>query len=281
MEQLSGIQIFAGYNIKYPEYEVITPQRKQSFTVRTLTTSEEEQLKGSILTPNTIAEHLAQVLWGCIIKKPDYIKTYDDFIRMVTLRDRDCLVYGLFVATYKDTQAFSFKCPECGFENKVKINMEKGFTYQLWDKDVDCLENKIEIPLTILQGVKCILKVPVIADEIELAKKSLETSAEDSQLMTDLLMVKCFELPPSKEKKVNEEGKEVEVTKQNFIDNRDKILEAYKVLPSYDRKLITKQYLDQIDKYRIGVSAENTCRCGYKQEVRIDVTRQFFQSLLG
>ena len=141
--------------------------------------------------------------------------------------------------------------------------------------------NKIEIPLTILQDVKCILKVPVIADEIELAKKSLETSAEDSQLMTDLLMVKCFELPPSKEKKVNEEGKEVEVTKQNFIDDRDKILEAYKVLPSYDRKLITKQYLDQIDKYRIGVSAENTCRCGYKQEVRIDVTRQFFQSLLG
>lgn len=281
MEQLNGIQIFAGYNIKYPEFEVITPQRKQSFTVRTMTTSEEEQLKGSILTPNTIAEHLAQVLWNCIIKKPDYIKTYDDFIKMVTLRDRDCLVYGLFVATYKDTQGFSFTCPECGFKNKVKINMEKGFTYQMWDQQTDCLSTKTEIPLEILKGVKCILKVPVISDEIELSKKSLEISQEDSQLMTDLLMVKCFELPPTIEKKVNDEGKEVEVSKPNYLDDRQKILEAYKVLPSYDRKLITQSYLDKIDKYRIGVSAKNKCRCGYEQEVKIDVTRQFFQSLLG
>lgn len=281
MAELNGIQIFAGYNIKYPEYEVITPQRKQSFTVRTLTTSEEEQLKGSILTPNTIAEHLTQVLWSCIVKKPDYIKTYDDFIKMVTLRDRDCLVYGLFVATYKDTQGFSYTCPECGFKNKIKIDMEKGFNFQMWDQPTDCIEARIKVPLVILSGVECVLKVPVIADEIELSKKSMDVSQEDSQLMTDLLMIQSFELPPIKEKKVNEEGKEIEVMNHVSITERDKILEAYKVLPAYDRKLVTKEYLEKLDKYRIGVAAKSKCRCGYEQEVRIDVTRQFFQSLLG
>ena len=82
-------------------------------------------------------------------------------------------------------------------------------------------------------------------------------------------------------KEVNAEGKEVEIPIENAISDRSKILEAYKVLPSYDRKLITQEYLDKIDKYRIAVVAKNKCRCGYEQEVRIDVTRQFFQSLLG
>lgn len=274
-----AIQFFAGYNIKYPEYEVITPQRKQSFTLRTLTTSEEEVLKGSILTPIEITQHLADVLWNCIIKKPDDIKTFDDFIHKVTLRDRDCLVYGLFNATYKDTQSFSVTCPACNFKNKIKIDMEKGFNYTLWDKETDCLETKIDIPLEILKGVTCVIKIPVIADEIELSKNTLNISQEDSQLMTDLLMVSHFKLPDSIEKTKDKDGNEIEVKKENLLTEREKILQAYKVLPSYDRKLINKRYFEELDKYHISVNAKYTCRCGNEQEVRIDATRQFFQSL--
>jgi len=278
-----AIQFFAEYNIKYPEYEVITPQRKQSFTLRTLTAAEEEVLKGSILTPIEITQHLADVLWDCIIKKPDDIKTFDDFINKVTLRDRDCLVYGLFNATYKDTQSFIVTCsnPECQYKNKIKIDMEKGFNYQLWDKEIDCIDTKVNIPLEILKGVTCVLKVPVIADEIKLSKETLNVSSEDSQLMTDLLMIDHFKLPGSKntsEKKESESETEDDNSK-NLITERDKILEAYRALPSYDRKLINQKYYEEFDKYRISVKAEFTCRCGNKQEVRIDATRQFFQSL--
>ena len=61
--------------------EVLTPQRRQTFSLRSMTVSEEEVLKGSILTPLTVSEHLAEVLWQCIIKKPDDIQTYEDFLK--------------------------------------------------------------------------------------------------------------------------------------------------------------------------------------------------------
>ena len=46
---------FKGFNIKYPEYEVITPHTNLSFTLRSLNVQEEETLKGSLVTPQKIA----------------------------------------------------------------------------------------------------------------------------------------------------------------------------------------------------------------------------------
>ena len=48
--------MFRGFNLKYPEYEVITPQTKRSFTLRSLNVSEEENMKGSMMTPLKITE---------------------------------------------------------------------------------------------------------------------------------------------------------------------------------------------------------------------------------
>ena len=44
--------MFQGFNIAYPEYEVITPQTKRSYHVRSLSVQEEEKLKASLLTPS-------------------------------------------------------------------------------------------------------------------------------------------------------------------------------------------------------------------------------------
>jgi hypothetical protein len=263
-----GTEVFSGFKIKYPEFEVITPQRKQSFSVRSMTVSEEETLKGSILTPITVAEHLAKVLWDCIIKKPDDIKTYDDFISRTTLRDRDALVYGLYVATYKDTQNFNITCRECGTENQVKINMEKGFNFQMWESEEDCISAKIQIPLKILEGCNCYLKAPTIKDEIEMTKSTSTMSEKDATLATNILMIDSFELPPSDENPQSE-----------IIRDRMNIMKAFSQLPAYDRKLITKEYEEKFDKYRISIHATNKCRCGADQKLNIDLTRQFFLAL--
>lgn len=263
-----GTEVFTGFKIKYPEFEVITPQRKQSFSVRSMNVSEEETLKGSILTPITVAEHLSKVLWDCIVKKPDDIKTYEDFISRTTLRDRDTLVYGLYVATYKDTQNFNITCRECNTDNKVKINMEKGFSFNIWDKDEDCLGARIKIPLKILDGCSCTLRAPTMKDEIDVAKKTAELSETDAALATNILMIDNFELPPS------EENGQPEI-----IRDRNNIMKAFSQLPAYDRKLITKEYEDKFDKFRISVHATNRCRCGADQKLNIDVTRQFFLAL--
>ena len=62
--------MFKGFDIKYPEYEVITPQTKLSYSVRSLSVQEEELLKGSLLTPSKINEHLNKCLFSAITKKP-------------------------------------------------------------------------------------------------------------------------------------------------------------------------------------------------------------------
>jgi hypothetical protein len=263
-----GTEVFSGFKIKYPEFEVITPQRKQSFSVRSMTVSEEETLKGSILTPITVAEHLSKVLWDCIVKKPDDIQTYEDFISKTTLRDRDTLVYGLYVATYKDTQNFSITCRDCGTENKVKINMEKGFSFMTWEKDEDCLNARIKIPFKVLEGCACYLKAPTIKDEIEMTKNTVNMSEKDATLATNIIMVDSIELAPS------EENGQVEVIKDKM-----NIMKAFSQLPAYDRKLITREYEENFDKYRISVHATNKCRCGADQKLNIDVTRQFFLAL--
>ena len=48
--------MFTGFNIKFPEYEIICPQSKLSYTSRSLNVQEEENLRGSFLTPNKVAE---------------------------------------------------------------------------------------------------------------------------------------------------------------------------------------------------------------------------------
>ena len=76
---------FTGFNIAYPEYEVITPQTNQSYTLRSLSVSEEERLKGSLITPTKIADHLNKCLFESIVNKPKSIKDMDDFLKNITL----------------------------------------------------------------------------------------------------------------------------------------------------------------------------------------------------
>ena len=75
------------------------------------------------------------------------------------------------------------------------------------------------------------------------------------------------------------EPKPVENKNVQVVNDPQQIFEIFKRLPSYDRKLITKSYADEFDKYRIGVKAVNKCLCGNEQEINIDVTRQFFLAL--
>lgn len=263
-----GTELFKGFASKYPEFEVLTPQRKQTFTVRTMTVNEEEILKGSLLTPLTVPEHLAQVLWTCIVKKPEYIKTYDDFIKNVTLRDRDALVYGLYVSTYKDIQNFSITCRECDQTTKVKVNMDKSASFEVWPKDEDIINYNEKIELEMTPGVECYLKVPTMYDEIETAKRSLKMSEKMASLAQDSLMIQKFVVLPTPEN-----------TTEEVIKSPENILTGYTTLPAKDRRMIVDKYHELYDKYMMTVSTEFTCRCGNVQKVGIDITRQFFLAL--
>ena len=166
----AGVEIFNGFQIEYPEYSVITPHTLLEFSIRTLTVSEEEKLKGSLLTPNKLAGHLNEVIFNCLCKKPDTITTYQDFLNKLTIKDRDALMYGLYHVTYKDIHNYDVECSQCQFVNSVKINFEKGFRATLWPKDSE--KNVLETEIPIL-GDEC-LNLFAIADLKEKEVKKLK-----------------------------------------------------------------------------------------------------------
>lgn len=120
--------IFKGFQIKYPQYTVICPQTGFTFDVRCLNVSEVSQLKASLTVPAKATALVNKMLWEAIVAKPDFIKTFDEFKRMITLRDREALLYGMYHATFGDERDFTVKCSNCGKEQQVKILLSKAFS---------------------------------------------------------------------------------------------------------------------------------------------------------
>lgn len=269
----AGVEIFKGFKFKYPEYEVITPQGMKSYTIRSMKVSDEQNLKGSMITPSKIARHLAECIWNCLVKKPEDIKTFDDFISKTTMKDRDALLYGLYVATYKDIQGYTITCDDCGFSNKVKIDVSKWFSAKTWlergENFTPVLDYRPEAKLNIFDSVRFILKSPTIKDEINIAESNAFASDELNQLKMTLSMVDCVKIDPSKENPAGETYHEM-----------DNIVSIYKSIPAPDRKVIVNTYDKEFGEYQIDVHGKMKCtKCLKEKDVNIDITAQFFRAL--
>lgn len=266
----AGIEIFNGFQIEYPEYSVITPHTLLEFSIRTLTVSEEEKLKGSLLTPNKLAGHLNEVIFNCLCKKPDSIKTYQDFLNKLTIKDRDALMYGLYHVTYKDIHNYDVECSQCQFINSVKINFEKGFRATLWPKDTEkgALDTEIPVKLNVAKNVTAIVKQPKLIDEDQLLKDTAFMSEETRDMNLQLLIISRFEIDRPEAKTADK------------IEDRDNIFKGYNQLPSTDRKLIDKAYVDNFGKYGVDVVSKVRCqKCSHETDVTIDLVRQFFRAM--
>lgn len=120
--------IFTGFNIKYPEYNVVLPQSGQSFSVRSLTVSEVARLKTSSTTPSKSTDLINRVLWEAIVDKPKEYKSFDDFMKGITLKDREALIYALYVTTFGEDREFNVICTSCGAERALKIKISELFS---------------------------------------------------------------------------------------------------------------------------------------------------------
>ena len=63
-----------------------------------------------------------------IQEKPDFIKTPDDFKKMVTMRDREALLYGSYHSTFGDTNDFTTTCSDCGNSETLKLSLSNIFS---------------------------------------------------------------------------------------------------------------------------------------------------------
>lgn len=256
--------MFTGFNVKYPEYEVITPQTNQSFVVRSLNVSEEERLKGSFVTPSKITEHLNKCLYDAIVDKPKTIKTYDEFLRKVTLKDRDALLYGLYHITYEDIRNYNVKCGFCGKDYQVKVKASETFNINMYP-GTDILKEKLPVELEKTPGVTAFIKQATLFEEITALKTMGVQASSNIDVITESLIIDRFEQLPDSGDMIT-------------YDERPDIIDAYMSLPSKDKRLIYKKYIDEFGQYGIELKMQSYCNhCGKDEIINIDLFQNFFR----
>jgi hypothetical protein len=256
--------MFTSFNLKYPEYEVITPQTHASYHTRSLNVRDEEHLKASFLTPSKITEHLNKCIYDSLVKKPDSIKSYNDFLKNVTLKDRDALLYGLYHITYEDIRNYEIKCGNCGKNYQITVKASKTFNSLPYPKK-DVLKKKVEVILPISTGVSVIIKQPTMFDEL-LAFQTLGSQPNaNNDIITETLVIHEF-------KQLPENGDVIVWTEPGDI------IDAYLSLPSLDKRKIHSTYRETFGKYGIVLKMKSTCiHCGQEEGVDLDLVQNFFR----
>jgi len=258
---------FTGFKVTYPEYEVITPQTKQSFTLKSLSVSEEERLKGSLVTPSKIADHLNACIFQSLVKKPDNITDLASFLKNTTLKDRDALLYGLYHITYEEIRNYQVKCKECSATYEVTVQASSTFNFTPYPGDKIIGETKtFELPVT--KGVLVTIKQPTLFDEMIGIKNLNSRPGSTLELITETLIIDKFE-------------QDVPERKDPIVyDDRVDIVDAYMSISARDKREIFKQYSDKFGQYGVDLKMKSNCTsCGHEDVYNIDLVESFFRSL--
>jgi hypothetical protein len=256
--------MFKGFDVKFPEYEVITPQTKLSFTVRSLTVKEEERLKGSLMTPTKIHEHLNKCIFDSIVEKPEQVTDYDSFLKTVTLKDRDALLYGLYHISYEEIRNYDVTCGTCSKEYPVTVQASSTFNYMPYPNE-DILNVRIPVELPATKGVMCVLKQPTLYDEMMAIKTQAPSVDSNMDVITETLIIEKFQHNP-------ESGDPV------IYSDKSDVIDAYMSLPARDKRVIHKKYRDELGQYGIALKMRSTCvHCGAEEDIDLDLVSNFFR----
>ncbi|GAG52822.1 unnamed protein product, partial [marine sediment metagenome] len=180
--------MFTGFTHKFPEYEVITPHTNKSFRLRSMTVQEEERLKGSLLSPSVVTDHLNRCIYDCMVVKPEDIKNFDDFLANCTLKDRDALLYGLYHITYEEVRNYDVSCGSCGKTHAITIKASSTFSMNPYPADKNIMEARFQVPLPVLTSVTATVRQPTLKDEAE-AMKFAGSNNKLLDLLTETLII--------------------------------------------------------------------------------------------
>lgn len=261
---------FVGFNIKYPEYEVITPQSKKSFTVRTLTVNEEEHMKASYLSNAKLSDHLNRCIYSLLVKKPKGITDYASFMNNTTIKDREALLYGIYHISYDEVRIYSVQCsnPQCNKPYDVTVNISDTLGIKLYDGDEDILTKRVAVTdLPYLAGVTAYVKQPTLADE-DGASKIL--GDYPSGVIAKSLIVDRFEMAAP------------ELGEVRVISDRTEVIDGFNSLPPKAKKKIIDAYNENFGEYGIELKTNSVCpNCQNNQINEVDLVGQFFQMVFS
>jgi len=255
--------MFKGFDIKYPEYEVITPQTGLSYNIRSLNVQEEERLKGSLLSPVKVNEHLNKCIYEALTKKPERITTYDSFLKNTTLKDRDALLYGLYHITYEEIRNYDVFCMSCRRQYPVTVKASSTFNMNPYPGGDDILKKEVNETMPVSK-VTAFFKQPTLFDEM-IHFQGGGITPDNMDLLMETLIITKFQYQP-------DEGDTV------VYSDREDIIDAYKSLPARDKRAIYNRFREEFGKYGITLRMVSTCiHCGKTEEIDIDLVDNFFR----
>lgn len=253
-----------GFKQKLPEYEVITPQTNQSFRLRSLTVQEEERMKGSLLSPSVVTDHLNRCIFDCIVVKPKSIKSFEDFLANCTMKDRDAILYGLYHITYEEIRNYDVTCPACRKSHAISLRISEAFSVEQFPKERDILKETYNVKLPVLTNVFVTIKQPTLLDEV----KMMKIAGNNSKLMdvlTETMIIHSIT--------ENNDGDDSSV-----YSTREDITDAYRALPPNDKRAIFNEYKDKMGQFGIELKTRVTCpNCGEEDVVDLDLVDNFFR----
>lgn len=261
--------MFKGFELAYPEYEVITPHTNKSYTLRSLNVQEEEKLKGSLITPTKVAEHLNGCLFSTIVKKPEDVLDYQSFLKKNTLKDRDALLYGLYHISYEEIRNYQLRCSSCSHEYPVTIKASDTFNFEPYQKE-NILKDFIRVELTDLKGVSIIIKQPTLFDELHNIKLLSSRPGSTLELITETLIIDRIE-------QISETS-----TEPVIYNERVDIIDAYMELTAKSKRQIYKAYDENFGKFGVTFKMASDCpKCGNNAVYNIDLVENFFRALFS
>jgi hypothetical protein len=258
--------MFQGFDVKLPEYEVITPQTGMSYHVRSLNVQEEERLKASFLTPKKANDHLNKCIFDSLVKRPNEIRNYDLWLKATTLKDRDALLYGLYHITYEDIRNYDVTCGSCQKGFSVTIKASETFNFLPYDGEEPILDKRKDIELPVSKSVFVTLRQPTLFDEVMALQTTNAASTGNLDILTETLIIeKFYQTKP-------EGGDSV------VYSEREDVMDAYRSLAARDKRYLYKKYREHFGKYGIELKMITNCtHCGVEDLVDVNLVANFFR----
>lgn len=268
---------FTGFSKSLPVFEVVTPQSKQSFIMRAMTVKDEEELKGSYFATEKIIEHINRCIYKCVQEAPKDIKDFESFLKNVTVKDRDALLYGMYHVTYKEIKDYSIKCPYCNNTHYKSIKTTDITTINPYiGKDI--LTDRINCLLEDRDNVVVILKQPTLEDERTNLSHLASRPGSVLETVNEISIIESI-MEITKTGKTNDEGDEG-VKINNKWSDREDIYDAYGEITSYDKGLINSKYVENFGKYQIDLNFKCKCpKCGNEDSINIDLLEALFRAM--
>jgi hypothetical protein len=229
-----------------------------------MSVQEEERLKGSLLSPSVLTDHLNRCIYECIVVKPEIIKNFDDYLTYCTLKDRDALLYGLYHITYEEIRNYDVSCGSCGKSHSITIKASSTFSMNSYPEEQNILEVSFQVPLPVMDSVTATIRQPTLKDEAD-AMKLAGSNDKLLDLLTETLIIDNF-------------IESVDGNDSTVYSSREDIVDAYRSLTPNDKRAIFKEYKKQLGSYGIELKMRTTCvHCGDEEVLDLDLVDNFFR----